>query len=879
MITKKMPVKEVASLAKEVACEGAVLLKNDGNVLPVLKDEVVSVFGRTQFDYVKSGTGSGGMVNVEYVTNITDSLKKYVKVNEELENIYREWIKENPFDKGAGWAQEPWFQKEMDIDEAHIKRAGEISQKAIIVIGRTAGEDKDNSAAKGSYYLTDSEYSLIKNVRKYFGKVSVLLNVGNIIDMAWVSKLDVPSVMYIWQGGMEGGSAAAEIISGRVSPSGKLPDTIMKDLEKYPAMKNFGNEVFDLYEEDIYVGYRYFETFAKDEVLYPFGFGLSYTDFEIKTEDVRNDGENIYITASVKNIGKMSGKEVIEVYVKAPQGYMGRPERELIAFAKTKLLSPEETQTLTLEFPIFDMKTFCDYGEYKFSYILEKGSYEIYVGNNVRDAEKAGTYENKETVIVEKLSSALAPKKSFSRIKRENDKISYEEAPTRAYDLEKRIADNLPKGLEITGDKGIKLKDVKNGKNSIDEFIAQLSENDLMCISRGEGMNSPKVTPGTACAFGGVTKKLFDFGIPIGCCTDGPSGLRLDNGAKATSLPNGTCISSSWNTELTERLFKEESKELIAYNIDALLGPGINIHRTPLNGRNFEYFSEDPYLTGVIAAAICRGLSDMGTSAVIKHFIGNEQEFKRTVLDSVVSERALREIYLKPFEIAVKSGKVKYIMTSYNLINGISAAASYDLNTTILRNEWGFGGMVMTDWWPLIRKKTDEEGSHGNLAEMSKAQNDVFMVVSSAEFNADNLKESLENGFITVGELQRNAKNVCRVLMDMPVFDRTEDIYEYSGDNRKFAGKYENVAGKIYIRLPKGRYEFNLTYCLNSSVLSQNIITLQTGCEKIPLTLKGTDGSQTNFTQEITFESEITELEFVGGNGLEICNMFITQIC
>lgn len=879
MITEKMPVKEVASLAKAVACEGAVLLKNDGNVLPVLKDEVVSVFGRTQFDYVKSGTGSGGMVNVEYVTNITDSLKKYVRINEELENIYRDWIKENPFDKGEGWAQEPWFQKEMDIDEEHIKRAGEISQKAIIVIGRTAGEDKDNSAAKGSYYLTDSEYSLIKNVRKYFGKVSVLLNVGNIIDMTWVSELDVPSVMYIWQGGMEGGSAAAEIISGRVSPSGKLPDTIMKDLEKYPAMKNFGNEVFDLYEEDIYVGYRYFETFAKDEVLYPFGFGLSYTYFEIKTEDVRNDGENIYITASVKNIGKMSGKEVIEVYVKAPQGYMGRPERELVAFAKTKLLNPEETQTLTLSFPIFEMKTYCDYGEYKFSYILEKGSYEIYVGNNVRDAEKAGTYENKETIIAEKLSSALAPQKSFNRIKRENDKISYEEVPTRIYDLEKRINDNRPESLEITGDKGIKLKDVKNGKNSIDEFIAQLKEDDLMCISRGEGMNSPKVTPGTACAFGGVTKRLFDFGIPIGCCTDGPSGLRLDNGAKATSLPNGTCISSSWNTELTEELFKEESKELIAYNIDALLGPGINIHRTPLNGRNFEYFSEDPYLTGAFADAICSGLSAMGTSAVIKHFICNEQEFKRLVLDSVVSERALREIYLKPFEMAVKSGKVKYIMTSYNLINGISAAASYDLNTTVLRDEWGFNGMVMTDWWPLIRKKTDEEGSRENIAEMSKAQNDVFMVVSSAEFNADNLKESLENGFITVGELQRNAKNICRVLMDMPVFDRKEDIYEYSGDNRKFAGKYENVTGKIYVRLPKGRYEFNLIYCLNSSVLSQNIITLQTQCEKISLTLKGTDGSQTNFTQEITFNSEITELEFVGGNGLLIRDMFITQIC
>lgn len=879
MITKKMPVKEVASLAKVVACEGAVLLKNDGNVLPVLKDEIVSVFGRTQFDYIKSGTGSGGMVNVEYVTNITDSLKKYVRINEELENIYRDWIKENPFDKGEGWAQEPWFQKEMDIDEEHIKRAGEISQKAIIVIGRTAGEDKDNSAAKGSYYLTDSEYLLIKNVRKYFGKVSVLLNVGNIIDMTWMSELDVPSVMYIWQGGMEGGSAAAEIISGRVSPSGKLPDTIMKDLEKYPAMKNFGNEVFDLYEEDIYVGYRYFETFAKDEVLYPFGFGLSYTYFEIKTEDVRNDGENIYITASVKNIGKMSGKEVIEVYVKAPQGYMGRPERELVAFAKTKLLNPEETQTLTLSFPIFEMKTYCDYGEYKFSYILEKGSYEIYVGNNVRDAEKAGTYENKETIIVEKLSSALAPQKSFNRIKRENDKISYEEVPTRIYDLEKRINDNRPESLEITGDKGIKLKDVKNGKNSIDEFIAQLKEDDLMGISRGEGMNSPKVTPGTACAFGGVTKRLFDFGIPIGCCTDGPSGLRLDNGAKATSLPNGTCISSSWNTELTEELFKEESKELIAYNIDALLGPGINIHRTPLNGRNFEYFSEDPYLTGAFADAICSGLSAMGTSAVIKHFICNEQEFKRLVLDSVVSERALREIYLKPFEMAVKSGKVKYIMTSYNLINGISAAASYDLSTTVLRGEWGFNGMVMTDWWPLIRKKTDEEGSRENIAEMSKAQNDVFMVVSSAEFNADNLKESLENGFITVGDLQRNAKNICRVLMDMPVFDRKEDIYEYSGDNRKFAGKYENVTGKIYVRLPKGRYEFNLIYCLNSSVLSQNIITLQTQCEKIPLTLKGTDGSQTNFTQEITFNSEITELEFIGGNGLLIRDMFITQIC
>ncbi len=873
-----------AQTARAAACEGAVLLKNDKNVLPIQAHETVSVFGRTQYDYIKSGTGSGGLVNVEYSTNITDSLKNCISINEELAEIYQKWIADNPFDKGEGWACEPWFQKEMPVSRELVHNASLRSDKAIVVIGRTAGEDKDNSAAKGSYFLTDDEYSLIKTVSECFEKTCVLLNVGNIIDTSWAEKLKISSVMYIWQGGMEGGSATADLISGAVSPSGKLSDTIMYNVFDYPPVKNFGSADTNKYQEDIYVGYRYFETFAKNEVIYPFGYGLSYTDFDIQVTGFNTTGEKACVSVRVKNIGLYSGKEVVQVYVNPPMGTDGRPVRELAGFAKTKLLSPGEVQDIVFEIPRAGFKRYCETGENRFCYVVEKGDYGIYAGTDVRSAKLAGNYSVQNTIVLEKLQSAMPPIEEFKRIKpilkSENICTEYEDVPLRKYDLSRRMEDGRPDGIPITGDVGITLCDVSDGKHMLDEFIAQLSEDDLMCIVRGEGMNSPKVTPGTAGAFGGVTKRLFDFGIPIACCTDGPSGIRMDNGATASSIPNGTCLACSWNTDIVEKLYEKISLELSEHNIDSLLGPGINIHRTPLCGRNFEYFSEDPYLTGKMAAAVTRGINKHGYFATVKHFVCNEQEYRRSYVDAQVSERALREIYLKPFEIAVKEGNVKLIMTSYNPINGIRAAGNYDLNTTILRSEWKYDGIVMTDWWAMMNNE-GEEGSKENLSALVKAQNDIYMVCDSAENHADDLKESLDNGILTLGELQRNAKNICRVIMDLPVYKNKSNFYTYSTsvkDELVFMCKNVPVNEKLNARLSAGHYRIEMEYSFDGKELSQNAVKLVMDTETTVMMVKGTNGNAGTFAQDFEISSDTGSIMLESASEISVKTVYIYRL-
>ena len=756
---EKAPVKELIPFCRKVAQEGAVLLKNDG-VLPV-QNEKLSVFGRCQIDYYKSGTGSGGLVNVVYKTNIIDSLKNCdnIRINAALADLYANWVKENPYDEGTGWEQ-PWSQTEMPLSDEVVKSARAFSEKAVVVIGRTAGESRDNKEAKGSWLLSDGEEEMLKAVTAHFSEVAVILNVGNIIDMSWVEKYNIKSVLYVWHGGQEGGNAAADLISGKVSPSGKLADTIAYSLSDYPSYKNFSDGDDCIYQEDIYVGYRYFETFKKDRVMYPFGFGLSYTEFSADFEFKANDNE-IIVSAKVKNIGKFAGKETVQVYFEAPQGANGRPCRELAGFCKTKELEAGAEDTKTVTFKVSQMATFDDRNG---CYMLEGGEYKIYAGTDVRSAKLIGTYLKKETEITEKTGCKLLPVTSFERLKPQKTENGfeavYETVPTGKFNMD--FCRDIPEEIAYTGDKGIKLNDVKEGKASMDEFIAQLSDKDLCYITRGEGMSSPKVTPGTGCAFGGVTDSLLDFGIPTLCGTDGPSGIRMDSGAKATSLPIGTLIACSFNTGLIYEMFVYEGIELASYRIDALLGPGMNIHCNPLNGRNFEYFSEDPLLSGLMAAAIANGLSKSNVTAVIKHFAANNREQNRHNCNSIVSERALREIYLKGFEIAIKNSSVKSVMTSYNLINGVWSANNIPLVTGILRNEWHFDGFVMTDWWANMNSETGDGGTKENMIWFVASQNDVYMVCEDAKMRNDNLEAALESGKITRAELMRNAKNICR---------------------------------------------------------------------------------------------------------------------
>lgn len=767
--------------AAKMVSEGIVMLKNENNALPLDTDKEVAVFGRIQFHYYKSGTGSGGMVNVTKVVNILDGLiDNGVKVNEKLLDTYRKWDKENPFDLGEGWGGEPWSQKEMPLDEGLVKETAKSCETAIVIIGRTAGEEQDNRLEAGSYLLSDDEIEMLTVVRKHFKKVVLLLNVGNIIDMTDINRIAPDAVLYVWQGGMTGGKGTADVLTGKVSPSGKLPDTIAYKVSDYPSDANFGREKNrDIYAEDIYVGYRYFETFAKEKVLYPFGFGLSYTEFEIKTEKAEITEGAVKLSVSVKNIGSYNGKEVIEVYCEAPQGRLGKVARVLCGFEKTRELVPREEQVVEIAVDIAKLASYDDSGVTgnKSCYVLEAGEYKFYVGSDVRSAEYACSFEQGEDLVTERLTQSLAPVESFERIKPVCEggafSIGREAVPVSEVDESARRLEKLPKEIAYTGDKGIKLWDVKNGKNTMDEFIAQLSDYDLSCIIRGEGMGSPRVTAGTASAFGGVSENLNGFGIPAGCCSDGPSGMRLDCGTKAFSLPNGTMIASSFNKELTSELFTFMGLEMAANKVDCLLGPGMNIHRHPLNGRNFEYFSEDPFLTGKMATAELKGMAGAGVTGTIKHFCANNRETNRHFIDSVVSERALREIYLKGFEIAVKEGGAFSVMTTYGRVNGLWTAGNFDLNTVILREEWGFKGFTMTDWWANINVR-GKEPDKTDFAAMARAQNDVYMVCPDGEKNDDNTLVSLENGGIERCELQRNAANICGFLLHTNALKRAE---------------------------------------------------------------------------------------------------------
>lgn len=897
--------------AREMVAEGLVLLKNDNKALPLKQGETVSVFGRMQNHYYKSGTGSGGMVNVTKVVGILDALNecKDVNVNQKLAETYAAWDKEHPVELGLGWGQEPWSQAEMPVTEELVQEAAGESDSAIVIIARTAGEDKDNTLEKGAFMLTDIETDMLRLVRENFQKMVVLLNVGGLIDMSFLDTISPDACMYVWQGGMVGGYGVVDVLVGDVSPSGKLTDTIAYDIKDYPAYDNFGGEERNFYAEDIYVGYRYFETFAKDKVRYPFGYGLSYTDFKIGVKHASLDFEKgvANICVKVTNTGKRLGKEVVQVYGEMPQGRLGKPSRVLIDFAKTKELVPGLSDELKFEIPLDRMASFDDSGAtgHRNCYVLEAGDYTIHVGNSIRNTTECLFFELAETVELKKLQEALAPYEKFVRMKPfcdENGRmlIEYEETPLVTVDMYDRREQELPEEIPVTGDKGITLLDVKEGRASMDEFIAQFDDEDLACFVRGEGMGSSLVTAGTASAFAGVSPNLIAHKIPSVCCDDGPSGMRLDSGMKAFSLPNGTLCGCSFNKELNTRLYALLGLEMTANKVEVLLGPGMNIHRHPLNGRNFEYFSEDPYLTGSIATAQLEGLKSSGVSGTIKHFCGNNQEYHRHTMDSVISQRALREIYLKGFEIAVKSGYADSVMTTYGLVNGLYTAGSYDLNTTILRNEWGFTGVVMTDWWASINRRGMEPDAN-DFATMIQAQNDMYMCCpdGSKNMGGDNVLEALQDGRILRAELQRIAKNVCSFAMDTNAFkrlvgepvnieiiNRPKQADDFSIDDVE----YINVDRDILIDLTEkastadtnyvialdvehpGEYEVSLRGSSTLEKLAQLPCTLFfNGFPVSNFTFNGTDGKDVVIRKEVKFYGRFNVLRlYVKSNGLDL---------
>jgi len=649
-------------LIRETSSQGVVLLRNENETLPFTNSDKISIFGRCQIDYYKSGTGSGGSVHAPFSVNLIDGLENLKKenfsipeINENLVEFYKEWIKDNPFDTGnGGWACEPWCQKELELSEVTVALASRKSDKAVFVIGRTAGEDQDNKAEKGSFFLTDTEYENIKKLCRYFRSVTIILNVPNIIDLSWVDNADlngkIKAILYSWQGGMQGGQGLADVLCGKTSPSGKLVDTIAYKLSDYPSSKNFGSATDEIYEEDIFIGYRYFSTFANEKVQYPFGFGLSYTTFDIKTVNYQINELNskLFIEVKVTNTGNFAGKEVVQVYAKCPQGKLGKSERILCGFAKTKELTPLEAENLKIEIDYYTLASYDDSGltDYPHSYVLEEGTYSLFVGNSSFTETKIFTSDNKEfelsqTLLIEKLSQNCAPQIEFDRlrpiIKKDGTyEMFFEKVPVSDENLEEKIRINLPTEIKETSSNPIKFGDVIKDKSLVDAFITGLTENELCTLVRGEGMMSRKVTTGIASAFGGISESLHEKGIPAVGCSDGPSGIRFDNGKESTLIPIGTLLACTWNPLLIEELYKNLGNEMIDKNIDVLLGPGCNIHRNPLNGRNFEYFSEDPFISGIMAISVCKGLSYSGAIGTLKHLTLNNQETHRRTENSVV---------------------------------------------------------------------------------------------------------------------------------------------------------------------------------------------------------------------------------------------------
>ncbi len=728
-------------LIRQAGAEGCVLLENNG-VLPLQKDEAVAVFGRCQYDWFCVGYGSGGDIHPPYKVNLIDGFKAAgVKYDLGLAKIYEDWIDAHPARDGF-WGHWPMSHDEMPVDKATLRAVASRCDTAVVVLGRAAGEDRENTLTQGSYYLTKEEETLLAGTSELFRNVVVVLNIGNIIDFSWVEKYRPAGLLIAWQGGMESGNAVTDVLYGTVSPCGRLTDSIAKSYEAYPTAQNFGGKEETKYQEGIFLGYRYFEKDHEEDLLYPFAYGLSYTNFDVTPMGMAYNEKTNKITVQVRvtNTGNCPGKEVVTLWCAVPEGRLSQPARVLVGFAKTETLQPSERQVLLVSANLDYMTA---YDELKHAYVYEEGEYKFIINN---------TY--------------------YSSIYMRENQVQHQckEAAVPDVDLKQRILHQLPESITPM-EFGYTFKDVVSGRAQMKQFVAQLSKEELEALTRGHGfMDSPLGTAGNAGVIGGILPSLQEKGVPAVTLTDGPSGIRLNR--YSSLLPIGTCLASTWNLDLVTDLYETLAEEMKLAGSNVLLAPGMNLHRNPLCGRNFEYFSEDPLLSGFMGAAVVRGLQRHGVSACPKHFCCNNQETNRANNNSVVSERALRELYLRNFEICVKEGQPWCIMTSYNKINGIWGHYNYDTVTTILRKEWGYDGLVITDWW-MKKAVSPEFPKLQDNAYRVRAGVDVLMPGDmnrlAKSYKADKtLLESLDkkNG-ITLGEIQLAAMHTLEFLQKL----------------------------------------------------------------------------------------------------------------
>jgi len=671
----------------QAAREGMVLLKNENGLLPLADDAKLNCFGSAQYMYRNSATGAG-LINPRWQADFHQSVDEHssFRINPEISRLYSRL-------------------KDVIPSDSQMKKAYEYSDTGVILISRTSGEFLDNKPVKGGYYLTDDERALIRKVTSVFEKTIAIINTGYPIETGWIDEYAIKSVIYTGFAGMCSGYALMEILDGRTNPSGKLPTTWAYDYYDYPSSRNFPNFSEDdrvpgekekgvriVYEEDIYVGYRYFETFDRP-VRFPFGYGLSYTQFEIRPAEGKADETGIRFPVTVKNTGSHAGKAVVQLYISQPEGKMEKSSKILCAFEKTKLLNPGEKEELILTAAPID---YASYDEENARYVLEKGTYVLSLGMDIRNTETVTRFTLDEDVTVRQVSHIAVPVEEFHRFSKADP--SFRET-CQIMDLEDRFpvkAQRHEYHPAFTGTKPkkqISLKDLRNDPELINDFVSQLSVSELcrLNVSTGADWYMPWGN-GTA----GGTPRMLKYSMKPVRVSDGNTGLNIVK--PNTGFPSSCTVAASFNKELARSIGHVIGEESQENHIGINLGPAMNIQRNPLCGRHPEYFSEDPLLAGLMAGYHAKGLEETGTGSTMKHLFCNNSETSRKGSHSIVSERALREIYFRPFEICYAIQKPQCVMTSYNALNGIYPAESAEIQQELLRKEWGFDGLIMTDW-------------------------------------------------------------------------------------------------------------------------------------------------------------------------------------
>ncbi len=753
-------------LSKKTVLEGTVLLKNDGT-LPLKKGAKICLFGRGAGAFLFGGGGSG-FVHGKKVVSLADGLKAAASRGEieffdPLIDYYKKAIaedlkeqKKNNTLKVSGW-ESTYRRGTPTLPTELYQQAKDFGDTAILCITRFSSEGNtfgDRSGEDGDFTLYEEERLLMDRLCEDFPKVVVVLNTCGVVSTGeYKDNPRIGGLLYCVFGGGTSGEAITDILLGKAYPSGHLQDTLANSIDDYPSTEGYrGFREFVEYKEDIFVGYRYFETFKPEAVVYPFGFGLSYTTFRLTKEYAALEKNSVKLSVRIKNAGNFAGKEVVQAYLTAPQGKLGKAKKVLCAFEKTKELQPGEETVVKLSFNPRDFGSFDDLGKIsKSAFILEQGEYTVWVGNNVRDAEKYLAFTIDEDVICKRCHSYMAPKALEERLTADGTMEKLPKAEPRKHPLKRyKLAQAAPKET-------ISLVDALEN-DQLDAFMASLPDNELTELLYGHPMANVSNTSGIGHL---PREKRFVGKIPLVPTADGPAGLRaiIDCGIKSTYFPCANTISQTWNLSLAKKIGKAGAMEIKENNIGIWLSPALNIHRNPMCGRNFEYYSEDPLISGLFAASTVQGVQSCKIAATIKHFCCNNKEILRKQSDSRVSERALREIYLRGFEIVVKKADPWALMTSYNLVNGEPSSANWEAINGVLRGEWGYDGVVMTDWWAF--SKIEDELAAGSDVKMPEM---ITYIWDGAPKENYALHEKLTSGELDRGICLASARRILKMM-------------------------------------------------------------------------------------------------------------------